>query len=446
MRELRDPVHGFIHRQRKEESVIDTPIFQRLRRIKQLAMASLVYPGAMHTRFEHSIGVMHLAGRMAERLNIIPDSGDKENLCLAALLHDLGHGPFSHVSEDILDEFYDREKISLAEGEKVHEKVTWELIAHSPDLEPYISSEDRKVIIEMLSGKWNDQVFKDILSGPVDADKQDYLLRDSYFCGVKYGVYDIERLLEVLEVGDDGGDKFLAVSSDGVHVLEQFVLAKYYMTTQVYRHKVRLISDSMITRAIELGIRKDKIEELIHLYTFDGSENFFKEWVLWDDETLTTLLRRLNGYAGRLFRDLVHRKLFKRVFNSKLVDFRPVTRQNLSEGFKQFAREIERQIGNLIEIDPELVIAKKFTIQSVREQSRNSVGPIIVQGTTGPVSFEEESMLFRSINAAEKDEFLEVYAPVQFRDDREKRRRLKDYDERIKGIIEEVAGAAFGYK
>jgi len=120
----------------------------------------------------------------------------------------------------------------------------------------------------------------------VDADKQDYLLRDSYYCGVKYGIFDIERLLGVLQVLEDRTTRSLAVDLDGVHTLEQFVLAKYYMTTQVYRHKVRLITDNMIVRAISLGIEEDGIEFLQRLYTFDDSLEFYREWVKWDDEVL----------------------------------------------------------------------------------------------------------------------------------------------------------------
>ncbi len=106
MRELRDPVHGFIYRTRQQEKVIDTPVFQRLRRIKQLALASLVYPGALHTRFEHSLGVMYLVKRLVEKLIPNENPGDKLLLEMAALLHDLGHGPFSHVSEIVLEKTF----------------------------------------------------------------------------------------------------------------------------------------------------------------------------------------------------------------------------------------------------------------------------------------------------------------------------------------------------
>lgn len=138
---------------------MDTSVFQRLRRIKQLALASLVYPGAVHTRFEHSLGVMHLAGKIGERL-----LSDEEVplVRLAGLLHDLGHGPFSHVSEELLDQFYDREKVQVPEGTQPHELVTWQIIRCNEELREKLSDRDREAIIGLLSGTWGDRLLKDV--------------------------------------------------------------------------------------------------------------------------------------------------------------------------------------------------------------------------------------------------------------------------------------------
>ncbi|KYH32794.1 HD domain-containing protein [Neomoorella mulderi] len=442
MREVRDPVHGFIHRTREEEEIIDTPVFQRLRRIKQLAMASLVYPGALHTRFEHSLGVMHLTRRMVEKLLPREDPRDKLLLELAALLHDLGHGPFSHVSEEVLEKYYDRDKVKLAPHEKIHERVTGGLIKHSEHLAPLISESDRNRIVNILSGQWGDQVLKDILSGPIDADKQDYLLRDSYYCGVKYGIFDIDRLVDVLQVLEDRTTKVLAVDVDGVHTLEQFVLAKYYMTTQVYRHKIRLITDNMIVRAIMLGIEEDKIEPLIRLYTFDDSIDFYQEWIKWDDEVLfaTICSRQIkDGYAKKIFQSLRERSLHKRIFHKKLSEaFTSIARQELSENFSMYAKDIETRVANLLDIDPNLVIAHTYSTKSVRDQSRNSEGPIMIFRADMPIPFEQESVLFRSINEAEKDEYIDIYAPVTFHDEADKRKKLRYYDETVEDIVNSV--------
>jgi uncharacterized protein len=121
---------------------------------------------------------------------------------------------------------------------------------------------------------------KEIVSGPIDADKQDYLLRDSHYCGVKYGVYDWPRLLNTLTYYQEGEDRHIAVQFDGVNALEQFVLAKYYMTTQVYRHKIRLVTDAMIVRGIELGIEKDGIGWLTNLYSYKASGEYLENYLM----------------------------------------------------------------------------------------------------------------------------------------------------------------------
>ena len=248
--EIRDPIHGFIYRHPDEQAIVDSAPFQRLRRLKQLALANLVYPGANHSRFEHSLGAFHIAGRMADSLQIGP--ADSRLIRLAALLHDIGHGPFSHVSEPILARHSAKEKLNVKPGQQIHELVSGQIIRDDPSLSRLILESDRQKIVKLLAGEYGYSLFKEIVSGPIDADKQDYLLRDSYFCGVKYGVFDLERLINNLRSHDDGEDQFIGISKDGIHVVEQFILAKYYMTTQVYRHRIRMITDAMIRRAISL--------------------------------------------------------------------------------------------------------------------------------------------------------------------------------------------------
>lgn len=443
MREIRDPVHGFIESNQLEEALLNTSLFQRLRRIKQLALASLVYPGALHTRFEHSLGVMYLAGKLSDRLLKDRDSDDKQLVRLAALLHDIGHGPFSHVSESILESFYDRDKVQPKSKEKIHELLTCALIRFSPELSELISPVLRGKIIDLLSGACGDRILKDIVSGPLDADKLDYLLRDSYYCGVKYGVFDLDRLLSTVKPINIDGDLTLAVSGDGIHSLEQFVLAKYYMTTQVYRHKIRLITDAMITRGITLGVLEDKLGFLKRLYHFDGSSEHLKEWLKWNDELLLSTIcseQTPEGYAKRIFNNLLDRKLHKRIFHQKLNVFTALVRDRLLVPiqFKSLQEKLENQVAEMIGVDPNLVIAYRYKIQSVREQSRNSEGSILVIRPDGRVAFEEESTLFRSIDEAQKDEYLDVYAPVIYTDEKDKHRKSRQYDETIREIVEKL--------
>lgn len=443
MRELRDPIHGFIYPEIVPE-IIDTPAFQRLRSIRQLALASLVYPGAKHSRFEHSLGVMHLAGRIGRRFKLAPE--DLRALCLAALLHDVGHGPFSHVSEDIVDRFYDKNKVVLERGQKVHEIITQGLIKTDEDLRKYLSDYDVNRVNGILGGTGGYRLLSDIISGPLDCDKQDYLLRDSYYCGVKYGIYDIDRLIDELEAVESDGDRILAVSRDGIHTLEQFALAKYYMTTQVYKHKVRLVTDAMITRAIELGIEKDRLSFLEELYRYDGSEDFLRNWVKWDDEALVAAIctGKDRGSAYQIFNALRQRRLHKQIYSQKIASgvFKARTRMALSENFTAVAKYIEIEVGRLIgSEDPNLIIANKFTIKSVREQSRNEKeAPIMVAGPGGLTLFEDESMLFCSIAASEEDEYLEVYAPPppEFSDEVQKKKLRAKWAIEITEIVEQI--------
>jgi len=440
MREVRDPVHGFIYRSSLEQELIDTPVMQRLRRIKQLAMAYLVYPGALHTRFDHSLGVFCLADKLTNKLFGGKDAEERRALKLAALLHDVGHGPFSHVSESIVDKFYDKEKVHLKEDEKVHERITIGIIKHNPTLQRLLSAREIEEVTGILEGTRGEPLFRNIISGPLDVDKQDYLLRDSYFCGVKYGVFDIDRMLDILIKMDENKNQLLAVSEDGVHTLEQFVLAKYYMTSQVYRHKVRLVTDAMIIRAIELGITEDKIDYLKKLYTFDGTDDFYKEWVKWDDEMLNVMVcsdYTPNGYAKEIFRALRERRLFKRVYSENLNQFSAVSRNEIVQNFVSHRANLEKNIGDYLNVDSLKVIANSFKVQSVRMHSKNEEEPIMVHSSsTVPKSFEDESTLFRSINEAEKDEFIEIYAPVEFADEADKRKKLREYSKHIHRMIE----------
>jgi len=224
--EIRDPIHGFIYREPREKKIVDTKVFQRLRRLKQLALASLVYPGAVHSRFEHSLGSFHIAREVASRL--LPNESDRELVRLAALLHDIGHGPFSHVSEPILQRF---STVDLgSDRQQIHEIISSKIIQTDRELLRILGEEQCGDITRLMSGSYGYRILKDIVSGPLDVDKQDYLLRDSYFCGVKYGVYDLHRLIDALRVHQDADEEqYLAISSDGINSVEQFVLAKYYM-------------------------------------------------------------------------------------------------------------------------------------------------------------------------------------------------------------------------
>lgn len=429
-KKVRDPIHGFIELEGRELDVLDTPLFQRLRRISQLALARLVYPGAVHTRFDHTLGVFRVAGSLCDALKI--ESPKAKLIRYGALLHDLGHGPFSHVSESVLASLAPPELTEAAgKKEKIHELITRQIIRQHPDLNAALSGKDREEITQLLNSGIEDRIHRDILSGPLDADKQDYLLRDSYFCGVQYGVFDLPQLHKSLCIGQDGNERVLMVTANGVHALEQFVLAKYYLTTQVYRHKVRLITDSMIVRALLLGVEHDKLPFLGALYRYRDGWDYVENYLAWDDQRLSVeLLKPEHGktQVGQLFRRLHERRLFKRVIEIRTRDLEPALATVLPSKFPQIRGELEAAVGEELarlqnaRVDARHVILHLYKIDSVRAQSRNDESTVLVQKPQGPASFEDESALFRSINEGLQEEYLECYAPLENTDEKEKRR------------------------
>jgi len=448
MNEIRDPIYGFIKPSDTELKVINTFLLQRLRRIKQLAMANLVYPGANHTRFDHSLGVYHISSLMADIL--LPDEGDREKRDIvrySALLHDVGHGPFSHVSEAILNKYFKSDN-----EEKVHEQITQRLIESDQELKNILSPTQIKIIIGLLSGKKVDySIMKEIVSGPLDADKMDYLLRDSHFCGVKYGIFDLHRLINTLESYREGIDKHISVKYDGLNSLEQFVLAKYYMTQQVYRHKVRLLSDAMIVRGLELGIEKDDIPFLRDLFKVREDTDYLTNYLKFsDDKILNDILfsAKAGGCAFEIFNRLYRRRLFKRIFSEKLNEelFDPSLIDQLIDINKNknenLRKQIEKKISRLelLKCDPDYVIVNSFKFKSVKEMSKDdNEGKLIIKTKNDTlVEFEEESRVFNSISESLDEVLFEVYAPLEYETVLEKDKKTKKFKVEILELLKEL--------
>jgi uncharacterized protein len=446
--QIRDTVHNFLELYDDEMKLVGTPLFQRLRRIRQLAMANLLYPGSLHTRFDHSLGVCHVAGLLAGQLELAQD--EIRLVRLAALLHDLGHGPFSHVSENLLERYADRGKLSAEQKkEKIHELITAHLIANDPRMRDLLGGETCRMIVNLLGPGHGQPALRSIVSGPLDADKQDYLLRDSLFCGVEYGTYDMRQLHRSLVLYGDDEEKQMMIDPDGIHAVEQFVLAKYYMTTNVYRHRVRLVTDQMIVRAIVLGIEEDGLKDLQKIYAFDGSDEFYSEYPRWTDERL--LFRfgdhaRQETWCGRLLGRLERRELYKRVFSDSVSKFGAQAAAVLLEIGKSkhdaTRQEIEQRIGDVLrnhgfaDVDPHEIILHGFDIKSVRTTSRNDEEGMLVRCLPAPVPFEQQSALFASINDGYSEGFVEVYAPVTWSDRTRRSRSLKQLSAPLKDAIE----------
>lgn len=244
-RVFRDPIHGLIPIPKDDAflvELIDTPEFQRLRRVRQLGVANLTFPGAEHTRFNHSLGVYHIAARMLKVLESRYDNPIRQltvsnapTIKAAALLHDIGHGPFSHLMERAFDHG------------KQHEVKTQDLIMSADSEIPAIlerAGVNPEEVRQVIANSFSYPFLQDIVSSQLDADRMDYLLRDSHYAGVNYGVFDLEWVLNCLSVGsydeDSRDPKKWRLSLDdrrGLHAAEQLIQARQHMSQQVYFHR-----------------------------------------------------------------------------------------------------------------------------------------------------------------------------------------------------------------
>lgn len=346
--DFRDPIYGFIAVKELEKRLIDTRPFQRLRHIRQLGTTFLVYPGANHTRFEHSLGTMHVADQMYDRIvfgygsdapsELEWDNADadryREIVRLAALLHDLGHPPFSHASERIMPkgakhEAYTRRMILETEVRGELEKASY-------------SAEDIDEIAQIATGtavKPDLTFLSEFITGEIGADRIDYLIRDSHHAGVHYGRFDFHRLLSTMEFAmlsseepaEEDGEELVprvAIEQGGLHAVEGMLLARYFMFLQVYFHKTRSILDQHLVECLQ---------------QLDGLENgrYPREvgrFLLWDDDRVLSLLKE---EADSLpVRRLLHREHFKVVHETK-------THASIEERrtFSLLNRELEQRFG-----------------------------------------------------------------------------------------------------
>jgi len=235
---IRDPIHGTVRISELEEKILDSSAMQRLRGIRQLAVAYLVYPGANHTRFEHSIGTLYLANKICEELWLKKEKTEK--IRLAALLHDIGHIAFSHESEEVL-------KQKLGDHEKIGER----LITKGEIAELVSQNFDPKEIATLYK-----KPIGQIISSDIGADRMDYLLRDSHYTGVAYGVIDADRICSTLKMGRDG----IILTEGGLSAAESLLVARFTMFNTVYFHKTVRIASRMLQEAIKIALKEDVLE------------------------------------------------------------------------------------------------------------------------------------------------------------------------------------------
>jgi len=334
--EISDPIHGYVYLSEVERDIIDTHVFQRLRRIRQLAGAHLTYPGAQHSRFEHSLGTMHLAGSAG---NVLNDKGyinedQIQTLRIAALLHDIGHGPFSHLFEEV-----------MAEHRNVtHEDIGRKIIQQTEIKDILGKHGFNAKSISMLSFAESKISFlNEIIAGGLSADVMDYLLRDSYFTGAEYGKIDAERLISSFEVHS----KRLALDKAALYSFESLMISRYEMFKAVYFHKTVRSAEVMLLRSMLLADKELRL-------TDSSLANYLE---LTDDATMVRLasLSPRNDdlkLAAKLAADYRDRRLLKCVFEKILHKSPSILRRIVS---KRALKILTDEIANSAKVDPNKV-------------------------------------------------------------------------------------------
>lgn len=330
---FRDPIHGLIPVYPWELALIDTDEFRRLRHIHQLSMTYLIYHGAEHTRFGHSVGVMHVAGRVMDHLRIFEPlkSLDEEVFFekkalvrMAALLHDIGHGCFSHIGENeanIYPDLIDPASGETASGHEVYSRcIIKERLAHVietywPPEQGCHMTEDILMLLSQGSSNPQFRFFDDIISGQLDCDKMDYLLRDSYYCGVEYGTYDLDKLIHSLRTAKIADNYVLAISQSGIQAVEEFVLARYWMFIQVYFHKDRRVFDYYLSSFLKEYLRHSasktgKYPDDLDLYLELDDAKIESEIKLYAKKKPAEDTKDICYFAVRLYNRTHHRVVF----------------------------------------------------------------------------------------------------------------------------------------
>lgn len=335
---INDPVHGFITI--PDELIFDLiehPFFQRLRRIKQLGLSHLVYPGANHTRFHHALGAMHL---MIEAIDVLRSKNieitDEEKLgaAIAILLHDIGHGPFSHTLEHSLLKSIQHEEVSLLFMKRLNTEFNGRL----------------SLAIEIFTNTYSKSYLHQLVSGQLDMDRLDYLQRDSYFTGVSEGVVGSDRIIAMLNVSNNN----LVIEEKGIYSIENFIGARRIMYWQVYMHKTVVSSEFMLTSILKRAKFLYKkgvdlfaspslklfLKEDITFTHFETDPSMLENFALIDDSDISTSVKVWQScedkILAKLCKDLASRHLFKTTITKEPF---------LTDYVKNIQEEIQAKLG-----------------------------------------------------------------------------------------------------
>lgn len=326
---IRDPIHGYINIEYKVIwEAIDTKEFQRLRRIRQLGGDFQVYPSAEHTRFTHSLGVYEIVRRMVAEIKSLQSEVseyDKIAVMLAGLLHDIGHGPFSHAFEHVT--FHN------------HEDYTAKIILGNTEINKVLTKVSKKLardVVDIIQHNHKNDILNQIVSAQLDADRMDYLLRDSYYSATSYGQFDLERTLRTLRVREhQDGKKYLVTKESGIHSVEDYIMARYQMYWQVYFHPVARSYEAVFIKFFErlkdiYKENKKYFYDLVAIVPFlENTEVTEEEYYRLDEGTIMYYCNLIQDKDDAIAKDLARRLLNRDLF--EYVDYTEETYNKLKE-------------------------------------------------------------------------------------------------------------------
>ena len=370
MTAIKDSVHGHVRLDPVAAELIDTPAFQRLRHIKQLSTVRLVYPSANHTRFEHSLGVYHLARQAVEGLRL--DSDTAAHVRAAAMLHDVGHGPYGHQTEGIIRRRTGRD----------HDDIGWLLTDPDREVTQVLERNDLdpERVASLIAG---DGGLGALVSGELDVDRMDYLRRDAHHTGVPYGTVDTGRLLAELRLT---GDDELVLAEGNVATAESVLVARSLMNAVVYRHHVSRVAGAMLERACERYLERRRVDMGAFQRLADHD-----------------LLVELREHVPELGRRIERRDLYKR---AAWVGLDCVPAGTVDAG-REEELAAEREIADRVGVEPEAVVVDIPARPGLKESGSS----VVVDGT--PRRLADVSELVAGLRAAERRRWrLGVYCPA----------------------------------
>lgn len=414
---VKDPIHGYIHVSDLERQMMDTLPLQRLRRVKQLVFADYVYPGANHTRFEHSLGVMHLAGVLGRSLPAGLTEEEVEAARLAGLLHDVGHGPFSHTFEQVL----------VKRLNKTHEDLTtW--IVKGTELKDILSRNglDPDAVAELAVGKAASvpPYVNQIISSAVDVDKMDFLMRDTHHTGAQYGNIDVYRLIYTMEVF--GGN--LVVNSSALPALEAFLIARVESFRAIYYHKAARAAQIMLVKAMEAA------EDEIGLCSFKTPQ----EYIEVDDYTAWSELKRCPKSRG-MIKDLERRRLLKCAYEREV----QAEDKSVSSlfGLESLRGQVEEELASMAGVPEGEVFIDTPSLPSIPYRHTIDFDPMEVPIVDGAGN---ERKLFKATKLSKTIEVLRGFVNiVRVYTYERNRERVRDAAERALGNLPESARVSY---